>query len=79
MTRYISQKKAHDDRAKLNLFRRKLKIALEALDTIAANAPCETEGCACCTPITGFESPTEHCDVGNAKVAIFLIKEVGNG
>lgn len=79
MARYISQRKAHDNWAKLTLARRKLRIAMEALDAIAGAAPCETEGCACCTPLNGYESPTEYCDVGNAKVALFLIKEVGNG
>lgn len=76
MAKYISQKQAHEDRAKLRAARRKLKIALEALDTIAHGFPCQTDGCACCTPMTGAESPTEHCDVGNAKVAVHLIKEI---
>lgn len=75
MSKYISQKKAHEDRTRLREANRKLKIAKSALETIAAGFPCETPGCACCTPLTDDESWTEHCDVGNAKVAVHMMKE----
>ncbi len=76
MAKYISQTTARCERFKLRTARRKLKIALEALECVASAGGCMTEGCACCTPLTNHESWLEHCDVGNAKVAMFMIKEV---
>jgi len=78
MARYISQKQAHEERARLRAARDQLKIALGALKDIAAARGCESPGCACCTPLDDHESWTEHCDVGNARVALKLIKERGS-
>ena len=76
MSSYISQREAANDRAKLRQAQRKLKIALACSTEIAGGIPCATPGCACCTPLDGPDPYSEHCAIGTAKVAAFLIKEI---
>ena len=78
MTTYISQKQAREERHQLKLVRKKLRIAKSALEEIAGGiSHCETPGCACCTPIEDGWSWTEHCDLGNARVALHEMARVG--